>query len=57
MAEAVDSSDVDGVHQEIFKYDNWIITSRKSHILQSKCGSSFICDKQTDHNQKCLFCR
>ena len=57
MAETVDSSDVDGVHQEIFKYDNWIVTSRKSHILQSKCGSSFICDKQTDHNQKCLFCR
>lgn len=34
------SSDLNNVHQDIFPFHQWTITTRKSHILHSKCVCS-----------------
>ncbi|CAG2116870.1 unnamed protein product, partial [Medioppia subpectinata] len=49
MSAAIESSDRNNIHEERFQYtDQWTITTKKSHILQSKCVSPFICDKTKD---------
>ncbi|CAG2120532.1 unnamed protein product, partial [Medioppia subpectinata] len=49
MSAAIESSDCNNIHEERFQYtDQWTITTKKSHILQSKCVSPFICDKTKD---------
>jgi hypothetical protein len=67
MSGEVISSDVNNIHEEIFKFNDWTITTKKSHILQSKCVSPFICEKTKqlstesgdgiDLDRICMFCR
>ena len=33
-----------GLAEEIFSIENWVITTRRSHILNSKCTSPAVCD-------------
>ncbi|CAG2176722.1 unnamed protein product [Oppiella nova] len=66
MSAAIESSDYNNVHEERFQYTpEWTITTKKSHILQSKCVSPFICDQtkgadssqDMDLDRLCMFCR
>lgn len=34
-----------GLAEEIFTIEEWVITTRRSHILNSKCSTTVVCDK------------
>ncbi|XP_054156394.1 TIP41-like protein [Oppia nitens] len=46
MSATIESSDINNIHEDRYQYtSDWLISTKRSHILQSKCVSPFICDK------------